>query len=144
MIKMVLIKAGEAKRIEMKKAPGYKEIKKLLGIESPVDVQERKIGGKLYDVWLDDEGLLHGEKHSISGITTFSGSGKVCEFMVGNLLIANHDEEGNVSSLSDDDVKNVLGKVNIMAFDCDTEIDYACGTKLSLPEAGKCFLEMEV
>lgn len=83
----------------------YKAFKEAINITSPIDCVSRKIGKKYYDIWLDDEGLFKtNDDGTISGIgvnTTWE------EIFAGNLIIANNDGEGNVLSLSEDDIDNI-------------------------------------
>lgn len=102
-MKLLLCKVDkEPEVVELNEKHDYKDIKKLLGIESPITVVDRKIGNKRYDLWIDDEGLLKSERFV----------GGVClnyeELLCGNILIANHDGKGNIKGLTDDDLKNIL------------------------------------
>ena len=64
-------------------------------------VTSRKVGGKSFDVYCDDEGLLLDPQPPISAYSL-----KLNEpMLVGNLILANHDMEGNTTDLSDEDIK---------------------------------------
>ena len=65
------------------------------------DVTERKIGGKYFDIFCDDEGLLQDPQPPISAYSIKDNE----PMLVGNLIIANHDMEGNTTDLSDEDIK---------------------------------------
>lgn len=87
-MKIIRINAGgKPEVIELEKID-YIKTKELIGITSPVDCAERKIGDKFFDFWLDDEGLLKDEK-IVSGILYDETRRR--EILVGNLLILNHE-----------------------------------------------------
>ena len=64
------------------------------------DIVTRKIGGKYFDVMCDDEGLFNDPK--ISAIDNY---GEI--MFVGNLMFFHEDNDGNLVSLSDDDIKHI-------------------------------------
>ena len=66
------------------------------------DIAYRKVGGKYFDIFCDDIGLFREDPQ----ITMVSPDGK--PMLVGNLLFANHDSEGNTTSLSDDDINTII------------------------------------
>lgn len=68
-----------------------------------IDIATRRIGEKkkYYDIIVDDEGLLVGSK-----ISAINKEGK--PQLVGNLIITNYDEEGNTTSLTDDDIEYIM------------------------------------
>lgn len=67
------------------------------------DIATRRIGGKYFDIFVDDIGLMR-DDIIISALTT-----KNEPMLVGNLVIANHDEQGNTTSLTNDDLDHILG-----------------------------------
>lgn len=81
-------------------------IYKILDVET-IDVAVRKIGNFTYDIICDDEGLL---KDSLPSAVTDKDEVQ----LVGNLLLVNHDEEGNFTSLTDEQIED-LGKHLVMA-----------------------------
>jgi hypothetical protein len=81
-------------------------IYKILDVET-IDVAVRKIGNFTYDIIYDDEGLL---KDSLPSAVTDKDEVQ----LVGNLLLVNHDEEGNFTSLTDEQIED-LGKHLVMA-----------------------------
>lgn len=72
-----------------------------------IDIISRRFRGIPYDIVCDDEGLLKPEKQKKPAIVT-RHDGKVCEVIVGNVLITNHDLEGNLSSLTDSDIYTLM------------------------------------
>lgn len=73
-----------------------------------IDIVSRKIGGRYYDIILDDEGL-------------FKGAAKPTALdqqqqpqLVGNLVICNTDGEGNETTLTDEDIKHILKHIVVL------------------------------
>lgn len=62
------------------------------------DVAYRRIGDKYFDIFVDDNGLFVDDPIP----SALNGVGK--PMLVGNLVFAHHDAEGNTTSLSDDDI----------------------------------------
>lgn len=81
-------------------------IYKILDVKT-IDVAVRKIGNFTYDIICGDEGLL---KDSLPSAVTDKDEVQ----LVGNLLLVNHDEEGNFTSLTDEQIED-LGKHLVMA-----------------------------
>lgn len=72
------------------------------------DIPRRKIGGKMFDIYCDDEGFLKDDQPPISAYSL-----KLNEpMLVGNLIIANHNYAGETTDLSDEDIK--LIKENLL------------------------------
>lgn len=67
-----------------------------------IDIVHRKIGNKYFDVICDDEGLFKDEV-IVSAVDT-----QFRQMLVGNLIIATGDNEGNLIDLSDEDIKQIL------------------------------------
>ena len=67
----------------------------------PFDIVRRKVGGTEYDIFVDNIGLFRDEQR-ISAVDT---DGK--PMLVGNLIFAHHDDEGNTTSLTTDDIMNI-------------------------------------
>ena len=77
---------------------------------SCIDIVQRKIGHKYYDIICDDEGLLVSQP-KISAIDDW---GKV--MLVGNLLVAGlADEEGELTDLDEYDIKYIADRVKHMS-----------------------------
>lgn len=67
-----------------------------------IDIVEREINGTYYDIICDDEALLKGDPLP-------SALDKLREPMLfGRLFVCHHDDEGELTSLSDEEVKSVL------------------------------------
>ncbi|HCJ37841.1 MAG TPA: hypothetical protein DHV37_05890 [Erysipelotrichaceae bacterium] len=66
------------------------------------DIATRKIGDKYYDIFVDDEGLF--KDNPIMSMANIDNGEPM---LVGNLIFANHDDEGNTTSLSDEDMNNI-------------------------------------
>ena len=72
------------------------------------DVAKRKVGDVYYDIYCDDMGLLK-EDPVVSAIDQ---DGK--PMLVGNLLLANHDDHGRTTSLSLKDVENIYRHIAVL------------------------------
>ena len=68
---------------------------------SLIDIVCRVIGGKTYNIVCDDEGLLR--EAPVLTAATLKGE----PVLFGNLLIARNDNEGNLTSLTDEDMRIV-------------------------------------
>ncbi len=67
-----------------------------------IDIVQRTIGGKRFDIICDDEGLLNGNP-KISAINNLGQP-----MLVGNLIIC-HSEYGEMVGLEDEDVQHLKG-----------------------------------
>ena len=77
---------------------------------SCIDIVRRSIGGKMFDIFIDDEGLLKtGAGERISAIAMEDGS--PFPQLVGTLVFANHDAAGNTTDLSLDDTLLISSKI---------------------------------
>lgn len=78
-----------------------------------IDIVERKIGKKWFDIVCDDEGLLK-ERPKISAINDM---GEV--MLVGNLMFCKHDDEGDTVGLTDEEITHIqkyIQKISTTAF----------------------------
>lgn len=68
---------------------------------STIDIVSREIGGKYYDIVCDDEGLCNNNP-------IVSAYDRNCRpMLVGNLLIFGVGEDGELGSLTDEDVEHI-------------------------------------
>ena len=95
----------EVRVLEIK--PELEEYYKLIGCDC-IDIADRKIGGKWFDVMLDDEGLFR-EDHKISAINDMGEP-----MFVGNLMFFHHDGEGNLVGLTDEDIDHLMKYIKTM------------------------------
>lgn len=87
---------------------GLDDIYKAIGA-SIFDIATRQIGDdpkRIYDIYVDDIGLLKRENH-------ISAFGSPDCFLVGNIVIAKHDETGEMLSLTQDDISYIKSFVNL-------------------------------
>ena len=76
------------------------------------DIAGRVIDGKQFDVYCDDIGLFaENPIPSAFDIVTEKPN------LVGNLIFANHDSEGNTTSLTDEDMRRIEGRIGIVTRD---------------------------
>lgn len=77
---------------------------------SCIDIASLSIGGKTFDIFVDDEGLLKDDAgEHISAIAMEDGS--FLPQLVGTLVFANHDAAGNTTDLSLDDTLLISSKI---------------------------------
>ena len=74
------------------------------------DIAHRKIGGKWFDIFCDDEGLFK-DSPIPSAIFPEEFNKNHTVALVGNLIFANHDYEGNTTALSDEDINNIKNHI---------------------------------
>lgn len=101
---------GMARVVELPRKHDYKDLKKLLGIDSPLTCISRKVGKAYYDFWCDDEGLLKDGK-MICGVCTVSGA---MEVICGNILISRHGKGGEIAGLTKKDIWDILDRDNFI------------------------------
>lgn len=74
------------------------------------DIASRKIEGKWFDIFCDDCGLFVDNPITSAIVNNQPG-------LVGNLIFAHHDAEGNTTGLTDEDIalikRNTVSMVNI-------------------------------
>lgn len=106
-MKALLLNVQE-NRVEQVNPCELEDYYELIGCKT-IDIANRSIAGKRYDIICDDEGLLV-ENHKISAI---DGLGQ--PMLVGNLIIAGEaDAEGNLTALSDADIEHIQANINMM------------------------------
>lgn len=105
--------------LDVKDGTGFKEVEcgKLADYYknlkcSTFDITCRKINGKIFDIFCDDEGLF--EEHPIPSAIYPS----LEPALVGNLIFAHHDSEGNTTSISDEDIA-LIKDHSVYAVDAD-------------------------
>ena len=107
-IKGLLVDVTRAREIkEVEFEDSLENIYSLLDVDC-IDVAVRKVGNHAYDFIVDDEGLLKG--NAIPSV--FDGEQK--PQLVGNALIVNSNEEGDFTSLTEEqivDLKNHVGSI---------------------------------
>lgn len=73
-----------------------------------IDVQERTIGTRKYDIYLDDEGRF--KSVQIPSVVT-TRDNKIVEIIVGNVFICASDNEGDMKSLTEEEVQEVINSI---------------------------------
>ncbi len=84
------------------------------------DIATRKIGEKYYDIFCDDEGMFR--EDAITSAIGPDGS----TMLVGNLIFANHDGEGNTTSLTREDVVNIVNNAHVAIGDGNVLFRVVC------------------
>lgn len=103
----------------------YRDFKKEINISSPIDCIKRKIGGKYFDIWCDDEGLFKVDDKGTIQAVGFCKNAQ--EILAGNIMIANNDGEGNVLSLSDEDIDLIKNEIGTFVKDIIVQYDTSLG-----------------
>jgi len=81
----------------------YKDLYPLLNCET-FDITRRKFGNQVYDVYCDDEGFLKDDWVP----SAFSEEQPENDFLVGNLFVCSHTKNGDIASLTDEQIAEVL------------------------------------
>ena len=88
------------------------------------DIANRDVGGKRFDIFVDDIGLFR-ENPRVSAIRLVGDD--IEPMLVGNLVFANHNAQGETTSLSDDDINLIIqSSVAVMRFDGKVEFVVVC------------------
>ncbi|MCI1244481.1 MAG: hypothetical protein LKG11_00775 [Bacilli bacterium] len=76
-----------------------------------IDIQDRRVLGsaKHFDFVLDDEGLY--KPMPMPSCVTVNASGLIIEHFVGKVAVVRHDRNGNLVSLTEDEVAAVMSSV---------------------------------
>lgn len=75
-----------------------------------IDIARRRICGKMFDIFVDDEGLLKdGYETCVSAVIDEDGT--IRPNLVGTLVFANHDESGETTDLSLDDTLLISSRI---------------------------------
>lgn len=106
-MKALLIDVMENK-VETVDVNGLEDYYKLIHCTT-IDIVNREIKGKRYDIICDDEGAFSDDP-LISAIDDLGRA-----MLVGNLIVCGEaDEEGNLTALTDDDIKHIKENIQSM------------------------------
>lgn len=100
-MKVLLIDTDNLQPQVIETTGGLKEWLRLIKCDT-IDITSLNIGGRYYDVIVDDEGLLK------DGIKPTALDTEYKPLLVGSLVICNADGEGNETALTDEDVEYIL------------------------------------
>lgn len=95
----------ELKTLETNDGSMLDEYYKLLNCRN-IDIVQRKIGGKHYDIICDDEGLLFEDWKPAMAIV--DENSEIKQLLAGNLFIVLNDNQGNLRSLTKEDAVRIL------------------------------------
>ena len=98
-MKRIIIRPNEAKVLESNGALKLEDLHELIETDV-IDIIERRIGGNVYQIIVDDEGKLKPNQATARALDAE-------EFLVGNLLVTRYDSEGEEVGLEDEDIVNV-------------------------------------
>ena len=106
-MKALLINVME-NNTEVVEANELKDYYRLIGCTT-IDIVNRSIKGKRYEIICDDEGTFKADPR-ISAIDDMGNA-----MLVGNLIVCGQaDEEGNLTDLTEADIKHIKEFTNIM------------------------------
>jgi hypothetical protein len=95
-----LLKFGTDRKFTEVVIEKFEDLYKAIGCDL-VELTRRKVGGKYFDIYVDEEGLLK-EAPEVTAVN------RDCDCpLVGSLVFANRDDEGDVDSLSDNDIRRI-------------------------------------
>ena len=100
----------ERKELVVKPKDTLKTLYKVLDCDL-ITITSRKINGKYYDIYCDDEGLL--KPNPIPAIIMMDN--KELDLIVGNCFICSANEEGETISISELEVTSILSTVKTVA-----------------------------
>ena len=109
---LVDVKNRTAKEIDFE--PSLSKYYELLGCDT-IDIVTRSVGGKVFDVICDDEGLMC-ENPVISAVDT-----KMEPMLVGSLLFVHHDSAGNTTGVTGEECTHLLAHVCQVTQGSDTK-----------------------
>lgn len=106
-MKVLLIDTDTLQPQVVETAGGLQEWYRLIKCDL-IDIVSRKIGGRYYDIIVDDEGLFKGGA-KVTALDT-----QQQPLLVGNLVICNHDGEGGETSLTDEDIELIKQQLVVL------------------------------
>ena len=104
-------KRGRVRETEVSEG-NLKSFYKVLNCQT-IDITQRSIGGKVFDIVCDDEGLLKENPRP----SALRKDGKI--MLVGNLFVCNHYKE-HLTSLSKEDVNFIMNNVGVVSYQTPT------------------------
>ena len=106
-MKVLLIDTDNLQPQVVETAGGLQEWYRLIKCDL-IDIVSHKIGGRYYDIIVDDEGLFKGGA-KVTALDT-----QQQPLLVGNLVICNHDGEGGETSLTDEDIELITQQLVVL------------------------------
>lgn len=79
---------------------------------STFDIQTRKFGDLWLDIYCDDEGLFK-EDNKVA-IITLGDDGNPVEYIVGNVFIVSHNDDGDTISLTEEEIEAVYQVIQMV------------------------------
>jgi len=106
-IKGFLVDVSDSPKAELVEVENdsLEQLYKILNCDC-IDIVVRSIGGIEFDIVCDDNGLLI-DNPRVSANSDIFGS------LFGNLFVCHHDYDGNLTSISEEDLKNIQDHMGI-------------------------------
>ena len=101
-MKAYLIRGTQSKAVEIENH--FEVFLDIIGCRC-FDIASRKVGGKYYDIFCDDEGLF--VEHPVVTGGRRTADGGIEPMLVGNLVFTLTDGEGGTIGITDEDVNNI-------------------------------------
>ena len=99
---LINVKDNEVNEIEIDESNVLKDIKQAIGCDLVDVVADINVGGRRYDIIVDDEGLLKEDSKPAARCMDAE------QILFGNIVLLNHDYENETwSTLSEEDVLNI-------------------------------------
>jgi len=99
---LINVKDNEVNEIEIDESTVLKDIKQAIGCDLVDVVADINVGGRRYDIIVDDEGLLKEDRKPAARCMDAE------QILFGNIVLLNHDYENETwSTLSEEDVLNI-------------------------------------
>ena len=99
-----LLLDAEERKVKEVEANGLEDYYKMIDCRM-IDIVNRSIGNKRYNIICDDEGLLK------DNITISAINKDWQEMLVGNLIICGLAKQGELTSLTDEDIAHIKKKI---------------------------------
>ncbi len=110
----VLAKPNAAPRVIEFELNSYEDLYPVLDCDC-FDIAVRRFGKNYYDIYTDDEGLLHFKDPAIY---VFDDDYMV-QVLVGNCFVCKHNDEGDTISLTDEEIAEVLNNTRQGVLCCE-------------------------
>ena len=109
------------KTVEVEGAPNYtkqlNDMYGMIGCERVEHLTLEVAHGCVVDLWFDEEGKLRSDKEYEFSIPLIQPNGMIYDIIRGNCLVTKSNSNGDIASLTDEDIEKVL-KYVIDAYGC--------------------------
>lgn len=100
------------KTVEVEGAPNYtkqlNDMYGMIGCERVEHLTLEVADSCVVDLWFDEEGKLKSDKEHEFSIPLIQPNGMIYDIIIGNCLVTKSNREGDIASLTDEDIEKVL------------------------------------